>query len=78
MGHLRRGIPESTSVRWRRRMTSQNKKNKQRNNYGWKRCLKDKGKGEKGFTFYTSSERRRLKHETEEVFRTDVSEVSIR
>lgn len=44
-------------------MCSTNKKNKQRNNYGWKSCLKDKGKGAKGFTFFTSSERKRLNDE---------------
>lgn len=44
-------------------MCSPSKKNKQRNNYGVKQCLKDKGKGAKGFTFYTSSERKRLKDE---------------
>jgi hypothetical protein len=42
-------------------MSSENKKRKLKNSYQCKSGLKDKGKGIKGMSFYTSSERQRLK-----------------
>lgn len=44
-------------------MPSENKKRKLKNSHQYKTYLKDKLTGIKGMTFYTSSERQRLKAE---------------
>lgn len=47
-------------------MASQNKKNKQKNSHAWKSILKQKKKGGRGLSFYTSAQRQVDKHEVHE------------